>query len=161
MATLTQQFKRPAGKTIKPPGPVELSPNSSDAEEEEEPEDQDGSEAGKDEVTPPARLDLFEAPDPVRDEPETLDPSEVTVTMVNKFMQPKMLKVHVGRLRWDMKQQWGQIRGLDSTLVQYYLQQLRQEPPRQPIRLLVRDSGSGMKLKVTPNRSKFFSLHRL
>lgn len=81
--------------------------------------------------------------------PAAGDGGEVPLVNVNqkelrKWMEPGLHGVHVLNLRWDTKQEWGQIRMLDEDRVRSLMREVLDAPPRVPIRVLLRRCGQGI-----------------
>ena len=91
------------------------------------------------------------APEPPQPMSEDLPPEEVTLQAVARWSEPEVQVIDVNHLYWDTNQSWGQIRPLNEQHVQKYLNQIRENHPRVPVHILVRNLGSGM-LHVTPIR---------
>ena len=86
---------------------------------------------------------------------DNVAPEDLNVQLVANFSTGQPTLVHVTQLRWDTTQSWGQIRKLNKELVARYVRALESEPLRLPIKVLVRDLGSGV-INFTPDRSKSF-----
>ena len=72
---------------------------------------------------------------------EDLSPEEVTLKHLQRWVEKDVSQIHISMLRWDCKQQWGQIRPLSTNQVDLYYQSVKKTPPRVPVRALVRSSG--------------------
>ena len=68
--------------------------------------------------------------------------------------------IHISKLKWDAKCQWGQVRPLRESLVTEYFHALQRVQPRQPIRVLVRSMGDGVFINNLDPRFHIISLHR-
>ena len=153
-------FKPPgkhAGKTVKPREAPVLSSDSDDDPVFSDQGKHSGSEEPEVEAKPQSSQSIFVAAPPALSQRELLPPEQVNVQEVRKYINPDLASVHVRELRWDTTQSWGQIRTLNDEMVQYYSRELERDPPRQCIRVLLRDMGSGLIKKFNPNRSNFFS----
>ena len=160
MATLPQSFPKKAGKTVAPRANQEVLQNSESEEELKSPSSEDGSEEGQP-ATQQEGADAFQAAPPVQEDLEQLiDPDTVSVDQVKDYVQSELEAVPVMYLRWDTQQKWGQIRVLNPQLVEYYIKVIEKEPPRQPVRVLVRNMGSGICFFFTPNRRNIIPFHR-
>ena len=128
-----------------PRGNQEVLLNSESEEELTSAESEEGSEDGQ-AATQVEGADGFQAAAPVQDDLEQLiDPESVSIDQVKDYVQSELEAVPVMYLRWDTQQKWGQIRVLNPQLVEYYIKVIEKEPPRQPVRVLVRNMGTGMK----------------
>ena len=63
---------------------------------------------------------------------------------VERYLLPQLQNVHVNDLRWDSTRSWGQIRALNTLTVEKYKASLKAVPPAHPVRVLLRDMGSGV-----------------
>ena len=80
---------------------------------------------------------------------ETLPPDKVTLAELPNWSDPTVYTLDIRTLRWDLKQEWGQIRPLQPTMVNTYYHQLKQNPSRVPVRILVRNMGAGKSHRLT------------
>lgn len=145
---------RRAGKTLKPDVVEECSDDSSDEESEIAEEDQEatGPGASATQLTQ-ASTAAFSPPEPAI---ENMHPEDVTLAELRKWADPTVYQIDIRHLRWDLKQEWGQIRPLQPTMVNMYFHQLKQNPPRVPVRVLLRNMGAGI---VSPIRREFTLTH--
>ena len=67
----------------------------------------------------------------------------MSVDQVKDYVMAELEAVPVTYLRWETQQQWGQIRELNPQLVEYYIKVIEKEPPRHPVRVLLRNMESG------------------
>ena len=156
MATLTQAFRGRAGKTVKPrPPPVQSSDSSEEGSSQDSNRGSD-SDASEPEARALGSMSTFVASPPTQADAEVLTPSEVTINKVNLYMGTDLLMIHVKKLRWDTTLSWGQLRVVQDKLVQNYKSCLEKEPPRQPVRVLLKDMGTGLLNKLTPIRCNMF-----
>ena len=76
------------------------------------------------------------------DDEETPNPTESTQSYQSKdivrWIEKKDKKAHVSQLHWDKQRQLGQIRTLNTVLVDHYLNRICKQPPRRPIRILAK-----------------------
>ena len=143
MATVPQVVPKKAGKTLPPRGNQEEMQDSGSEEELKSPSSEDGSEEGQP-ATQQEGADAFQAAAPVQEDLEQLiDPETVSVDQVKDYVMAELEAVPVTYLRWETQQQWGQIRVLNPQLVEYYIKVIEKEPPRHPVRVLLRNMGSG------------------
>ena len=84
------------------------------------------------------------APVPNEEAAEDIPAEQVTLESIAKYSDGEVTQVHVSFLRWDRKQEWGQIRPLNDDRVTKYLQQITMNEPRTPVRVLLRSLGSGL-----------------
>ena len=62
----------------------------------------------------------------------------VQASDITGFILCKTKQVHVSQLQWDKSTALGQIRSLNSNLVQHYTKRLKATPPRRMIRILAK-----------------------
>ena len=60
---------------------------------------------------------------------------------ISKWIDKSVKKLHVNQLRWDKTRQQGQIRSLNTDLVDHYRNQLKLRPPRRLIRILAKPNS--------------------
>ena len=115
-----------------------------DSEEGEEENDEESAGEGA-AVTSGAHDCSLESAEPPVDRPaEDLLPEQVTLAALRNYTDGEVKEVEVKHLRWDFAQEWGQIRPLNPSLVEQYLQRLQANAPRIPVRVLLRNMGAGM-----------------
>ena len=88
--------------------------------------------------------ETFNAPGRDLSDTTPINPDKVNDKELKKYMLPGLFIAHVSQLRWDLKQEWGQIRKLNNDRVQYYVRSLKESPPRVPVRILLRTLGQGI-----------------
>ena len=98
------------------------------------------------------------SPAAVPDLDKQMEPEEVTLDKVREYVDPDLNEVLVSALVWDKEQKWGQIRVLNQSLVEYYIKIIKKEPPRLPVRVLLRNMGDGVLKDVTTKRRKYFHI---
>ena len=86
------------------------------------------------------------SPAVVPDLDQQMDPDEVTLDKVKEYVDPDLHQILVTALVWDTEQKWGQIRVLNPSLVEYYIKVIKKEPPRLPVRVLLRQLRDGVLL---------------
>ena len=160
MASNSQQPKGRAGKTVKPREPTPSSPSSSSDDDSDKDSKQSKSDAAPEPLTQTQSKDQFHAAPPTREDTEEYDPDKVSIKDVQQYTSTELSLVPVGYLRWDSKQTWGQIRKLDLDLVEKYRKSIDKEPPRLPVRVLLRNMGSGMFSFLHRIVVTFFFFHR-
>jgi hypothetical protein len=160
MATGSQSTGRQAGKSMKAPGPPVVSSDSDEDPKFSDQGDQEGSEQADQETVSQAQLSTFVAAPPAREQRELLPPEQVNVQEVKKYINDQLARVNAKELRWDTTQSWGQIRGLNDEMVAYCMRSLETDPPRQCIRVLLRDMGSGLLYNLIRIGVNYFPLHR-
>ena len=144
-----------AGKTLKKPEEKPEGPETSGEELTSEEESERGSQQGTqkyEENLSQTPLSTFHAAPPARDIVDTVAAEDLSVDLVKGYTDRELKQVHILELRWDTTQSWGQIRRLNKDLVERYVRSLEKEELRQPIRVLLRDLGSGIS-QFNPDRT--------
>lgn len=75
---------------------------------------------------------------------EDLPPEKVTLEELSKYSNHQSVLIPVTQLRWDVTCSWGQIRPLNNQIVEEYKEDVRRNPPRTAVNVLLRDMGNGM-----------------
>ena len=146
MASNSQQPKGRAGKTVAPKGRLPSPSTSSSDTDSDNDSKQSKPDPAPEGATQTQSQDKFHAAPPAKEDSEEYDPEKVSIKDVQQYTVEGLQLVPVTYLRWDEKQVWGQIRTLDQDLVQRYVKSVEKEPPRLPVRVLLRNMGSDMLL---------------
>jgi len=94
---------------------------------------------------PPAADDEDDtAADPAEDPADDMPLETVTVAALKNWTSGKVVDMDIRWLRWDRQQKWGQIRPLNTARVNRYVEQLKCNPPRVPLKILVKHMGRGV-----------------
>ena len=130
---------RQAGKTVKQ-SVLQQSPSEDEGDEEESEEPEEEPPA----VSLTQTQGTTAASSPTEAPIESLPPEKVTLAELHKWSDSTVYSLDIRTLRWDLKQEWGQIRPLQPAMVHNYYHQLKMNQPRVPVRILVRNLGAGV-----------------
>jgi hypothetical protein len=134
-----------AGRIIKTPA-VRYPKDTDVTEDDDEEEEEEEQEPEPVLPLPLAQRDDFIAPEPpaALASTEPVDPDTIVHKTVEGWSTRTLVTIQMEQLRWDVHCKWGQIRVINESLVERYKIGLLSNPPRFPIRILVRSLGRGM-----------------
>ena len=73
-----------------------------------------------------------------------LAPDLVNTEYLKRWTLPNIFSLPIKNITFDRHQEWGQIRTLNPRRVLELFEDVKKNPPITPVKILVRNTGSGM-----------------